>query len=338
MVLNVGVIGTGNIGSYHIERLAKQISGARVAAVFDVATDRARQMAEAVGATAYTDADDVIGDDAVDAVVVASPGDTHAEFALACIAASKPVLSEKPLATTADDCLKVLEAETARGSRLVQVGFMRRFDLGYRVVKAAIDDRSIGAPLVMHCVHRNAVVPDSFTNDMAQTDSVIHEIDTARWLLGEELTAATVVAPRRSPLGAEHLQDPQLVLLESQSGVIVQVEIFVNARYGYDVRCEVVGSEGTVELETPSIASLTRDGVRQRSVPADWKERFGAAFHAELQQWVDGLHTGTVSGPSAWDGYAATVVATACVEALRTGRRATVSLIDRPSLYGEGPA
>jgi myo-inositol 2-dehydrogenase/D-chiro-inositol 1-dehydrogenase len=333
MVLNVGVIGTGNIGSYHIQRLAGQISGARVAAVFDVATDRAAQIAESVGATAHPEAEDVIHDDGVDAVIVTSPGDTHAHFALACIAANKPVLSEKPLATTADDALKVLEAEVAHGSRLVQVGFMRRFDPGYRRVKAALDDGSIGEPLVVHCVHRNPEVPDGFTSEMLQTDSVVHEIDVTRWLLGDEFAAATVLTPRRTPLAAEGLQDPQLVILESSRGVVVQVEMFVNAQYGYDVRCEVVGSEGTVELETPTSTALTRDFVRGRSVPADWKERFGAAFQVELQQWVDGLQTGMVTGPSAWDGYAVTVVANSCVDALHTGRRTPVSLADKPSFY-----
>ena len=338
MVLQVGVIGAGNIGSYHIQRLARQISGARVAAVFDVAADRAAQIAASAGARAHRDAHELIADDAIDAVVIASPGDTHAEFTLACIAAAKPVLCEKPLATGVDDCVKVLEAEMAHGSRLVQVGFMRRFDVGYRLVRAAIDGGDIGEPLVLHCIHRNATVPDTFTSDMVQTDSVIHEIDTARWLLGEELIAATVLTPKRSPLAARHLADPQLVMLESQSGVMVQVEVFVNAGYGYDVRCEVVGSAGTAELETPAVAALTRDGRRGRRVPADWKERFGAAFHAEIQQWVDALAAGAVTGPSAWDGYAATAVAVSCVEALQTGRRVEVALVDAPALYSTAAA
>lgn len=333
MVLQVGVIGAGMIGSYHIGRLANQISGARVAAVYDLDTDRAQQIAASVGATAHPDAADVINDDSVDAVVVTSPGDTHAEFALRCIAASKPVLSEKPLATTAADALEVLEAEVKHGTRLVQVGFMRRFDAGYRDVKAAVDDGSIGEPLIVHCVHRNPVVPDTFTSDMLLTDSVVHEVDVTRWLLGDEFTAATVLTPRRTPKAAEHLQDPQLVVLETTSGVIVQVEMYVNAQYGYDVRCEVVGSEGTVALETPSVTALTRQFQRRRSIPQDWRERFDDAFHTEIQQWVRGLEDGTVSGPSAWDGYAATVVTNACVEALETGRRTTVSLEDKPAFY-----
>ncbi len=337
MVLNVGVIGTGNIGTYHINRLARQISGARVAAVYDLAKERAARLAESVGAKVHGEPVDVIADDGVDAVIVTSPGDTHAEFILASIAADKPVLSEKPLATTAEDGLRVLEAEVVHGRRLVQVGFMRRFDAGYRRVKATIDDGAIGTPLLVHCIHRNPIAPDFFTSEMLPTDSVVHEIDATRWLLEAEFAAATVLTPRSSPLAPDGLLDPQLVILETTDGVIVEVEIFVNAQYGYDVRCEVVGSEGTVELETPSTVSETRDFARSRSVPADWKERFDSAFHAELVQWIDGLHVGTITGPSAWDGYAATVVANASVDALRSGRRTVIDLVDKPSFYAWHP-
>jgi myo-inositol 2-dehydrogenase/D-chiro-inositol 1-dehydrogenase len=169
---------------------------------------------------------------------------------------------------------------------------------------------------------------------MSLTDSAIHEIDTSRWLLGQEIVAATVVRTRRSPLAAENVLDPQLVLLETQSGATVSVEIFVNCRYGYDVRCEVVGSTGTASLENPTTGALTRAGARSQPVPADWRARFGAAYHAELQEWVNGLGAGAVVGPSSWDGYAATAVAESCVASLASGARTGVDLIERPALYG----
>jgi myo-inositol 2-dehydrogenase / D-chiro-inositol 1-dehydrogenase len=333
VAINVGVIGTGNIGTEHVRRLAGEVSGAGVGAVFDVDGERARQVADSVGATAHPKAIDVIHDPAIDAVLIASPGPLHAEQTIACIAAGKPVLCEKPLATTAKDCLDVLDAEVSAGRRLVQVGFMRRYDVAYRVVKAAVDDGSVGEPLLLHCVHRNASVPPTFTSDMLLTDSVIHEIDASRWLLGQEIVATTVVATRRSPLAADHLLDPQLVLLETETGATISVEIFVNCQYGYDVRCEVVGSLGTASLDNPSTGALTHAGRRTQPIPTDWRVRFGSAYHAELQEWVDGLRTGTVAGPSAWDGYAATAVAESCVASLTGGGRTTVGLVDRPSFY-----
>jgi myo-inositol 2-dehydrogenase/D-chiro-inositol 1-dehydrogenase len=143
-----------------------------------------------------------------------------------------------------------------------------------------------------------------------------------------------VLRTRPSPLAAENMLDPQLVLLETETGATVSVEVFVNCRYGYDVRCEVVGSTGTASLELPTTGALTRAGARSVAVPADWRIRFGPAYHAELQEWVHGLRDGTVSGPSAWDGYAATAVAESCVASLTSGARTPVELIARPALYG----
>ena len=333
VTLAVGVIGTGKIGADHVRRLASQVSGAGVTAVFDVAQECAAEIADDIGAAAHSSWEALVDHSDVEAVVIASPGPLHAEQVLACIAAGKPVLCEKPLATTGQDCLKVIEAEVAFGGRLVQVGFMRRYDRAYRVVKMAIDDGSIGEPLLGHMVHRNASVPENFTSDMAMTDSLIHEIDTIRWLFGQEVVATTVVGSRSSPLAAAGLRDPQLVLLELADGGVVDVEVFVNCQYGYDVRCEVVGSTGTVSMDNPGTNSLRRNGQLTQSVPADWRVRFSTAYLDELQEWVHGLAAGVVGGPSSWDGYAAAVVANCAVQALADGARTKVFLVDRPALY-----
>ena len=114
---------------------------------------------------------------------------------LACIAAGKPVFCEKPLATTQDACQRIVEAEVAAGRRLVQVGFNRRYDPAHRALKQAIDGGAIGAPLLAHCAHRNASVPEHYTRDMSIADTAIHEIDELRWLFGTEITAVQVLTP-----------------------------------------------------------------------------------------------------------------------------------------------
>jgi myo-inositol 2-dehydrogenase/D-chiro-inositol 1-dehydrogenase len=338
VTLSVGVIGTGSIGTDHVDRLTRQIAGSRVAAVFDVATGRAEQVAAGAGAVACRRAVDVVARADVDAVLIASPGDMHAEQVLQCLAAGKPVLCEKPLASTAADGLRVVAAEAALGRRLVQVGFMRRYDVGYRGLKAVLDAGEVGEPLLLHCVHRNASAPPGFTSELSLTDSVVHEIDAARWLLGEELVAATVVAVRPSPVVGAGIRDPQLVLLETASGVVVEVESFLNSRYGYEVRCEVVGSAGTVSLDTPVTGAVTTRGRRSVPVPPDWRVRFADAYRQELQDWVDGLAAGQVGGPSSWDGYAAAAAAEACVASLHSGSRSEVELAPRPALYEPVPA
>jgi myo-inositol 2-dehydrogenase/D-chiro-inositol 1-dehydrogenase len=336
MTLRIGVVGTGNIGTYHARRIATEIAGAEVTALFDVTTDRVTELATELGAAARPEASAVIDDPEIDAVVIASPGHLHADQVLACIAAGKPVLCEKPLATTTEDCLKVVEAEVASGRQLVQVGFMRRYDAAYRQMKAALEGDEIGEALLMHCVHRNPMTPETFTREMALTDSVIHEIDTTRWLLNEEITAVSFRAGKRTPGTA--VQDPQIVMLETTSGVLVDVESFVRCQYGYDVRCELVGSQGLATLHDPAMASVVRAGQRAHRVPEDWRARFGAAFHTEIQSWVHSVETGDYHGASAWDGYAATAVAEAGLTALAGGETVQVQLADRPAFYDGGTA
>jgi myo-inositol 2-dehydrogenase/D-chiro-inositol 1-dehydrogenase len=335
VTINVGVIGTGNIGTDHVNKLTYQVSGAAVSAVFDVDNERAKALAETVGARVLDTATDVIASDAVDAELIASPGHLHTDQVLACIDAGKPVLCEKPLATTSVDALKVVEAEAASRRQLVQIGFMRRYDSGYLQVKGALDSGQIGEALVLHCVHRNPTVPESFQAEMAITDSVVHEIDTSRWLLSEEIVAVTIRAGKKSPHAPS--QDPQLVLFETESGVLVDVESFVNCQYGYDVRCELVGSEGLASLDNPTLSAVTTSAARSTLVPGDWRVRFTAAYLTELQTWVNTLATGgEFGGADAWDGYAATAVAEAGLRALAEGTRVPVELVDKPSFYSGG--
>jgi myo-inositol 2-dehydrogenase / D-chiro-inositol 1-dehydrogenase len=326
-VIRVGVIGTGVMGSDHARLLGSVVAGASLGAVYDVDRSRAARVARAVpSARVLGDPVELIRDEAVDAVLVASSDPTHEELVLTCLAAGKPVLCEKPLAPTVDGCRRILDAEEACGARLVSVGFMRRYDPGYLELKATLDSGRIGAPLLLHCVHRNPTAPAGQPSSMLITGSAVHEIDAARWLLGEEIVAVSVHAPRRSR-AAGSTQDPQLLVFESASGVLIDVEVFVNARYGYDVRCELVGEDGTVSLDGPAPTVLRSGAEAGYPLPADWRPRFAEAYRRELQDWVDGLRVDKAPrGASAWDGYAATAVAQAGVAALESGVRQRVEL------------
>ena len=331
----VGVIGTGMIGRDHLRRMTTVLAGVTVTAVTDVDPDTAEQVARGLpGAAVHVTGEDLIADPAVDAVMVCSWGPTHEQYVLASIAAGKPVFCEKPLATTQAACLRIVEAEVAAGRRLVQVGYMRRYDAAYRALKEVVDSGAIGAPLMMHCAHRNVDVPGFYEKESAITDTAVHEIDMARWMFGEEITAARVLVPRRNRNGGP-LQDPLFLILEMAGGALVDVEISVNIRYGYDIRGEVVGEDGTAALGELSPVAVRTSRQVATPVPADWRERFSRAYDVELQEWIDSLAgDGPPVGPSAWDGYAAAVVSDAAVAALRTGERVPMKTTAKPALYG----
>ena len=313
MTVNVGVIGVGMIGQDHIRRLTTVLAGANVVAVSDVNAQQARDVASRLtGAKVYATGEDLIAADEVEAVIVAS--------------------WEKPLATTEADCSAIIDAEAAFGRRLVQVGFMRRFDPQYRAMKETIAAGAIGAPLIFQSGHRNASAPAHFMKDMTLTDTAVHDIDIARFLLDDEPVAISVSAPRRNSRAGD-LADPLLTLIDMRSGALVAIETSVNIAYGYDIRGEVIGETGTVSLAERNDVVVKANGAFMGRVAVDWRDRFAAAFDAEFRAFIAAAAKGGAAGPSSWDGYVATVASAAGVKALTTGAREPIELRERPALY-----
>jgi myo-inositol 2-dehydrogenase/D-chiro-inositol 1-dehydrogenase len=337
MSLKIGVIGTGAIGQEHIHRLERKLTGSRVVALNDINKEGAEGVArrESLEARVYESGQDLINATDVDAVLVASWGPTHEEFVLASIAAGKPVFCEKPLATTAEGSKRIVDAEIKHGKPLVQVGFMRRYDSGYRALKKTIDDGKIGAPLMAHCAHRNPTVPGAYRGDMPIHDTFIHEIDVLRWLLDDDYVSAQVIAPRKTSFSHERLQDPLMVLLRTKKGLLIDTEIFVNCQYGYDIQCQVVCEKGTANLPEPMSVLMRSEARLSTEILMDWKLRFIDSYDVELQDWINSTLKGEVDGPTSWDGYFASVTADACVEAMRSGEVVPISTAEHPAFYNK---
>ncbi|MFF4693392.1 Gfo/Idh/MocA family protein [Streptomyces sp. NPDC001307] len=215
--VRIGVIGAGNMGADHVNTLHRWVSGAEVVSVADVDGERAASVAAVAGARATGDAHALIADPDVDAVVIASHDTTHADLAVAAVGAGKPVMCEKPLAPTTQDCVRVVREERRAGTGPISLGFIRRFDPAYVDLKAAVAEGTYGAPLLLRCVSRGVASAPGCTDEFSVTGSAIHEFDTVPWLLGSPVTEVSWHAPRTTST-VTGLRDPQLMLLRTADG------------------------------------------------------------------------------------------------------------------------
>lgn len=335
MELRIGVVGAaGFIGRDHIKRLNSTINHARVTAVSDIDYDKTKAVADTCGARVYTNGEELIASPDVDAIVITSWDPTHAQFVQAAIRANKPVFCEKPLASTIEDCKKVLEDEIISGKKLVQVGFMRRYDPGYMEIKEIIKSGKLGKPLLVHCKSRTPVTPPKHTTRMHATNVVVHEIDVLRWLLEDEFSQAQVIMPRPSCFAPKGLQDPQLMLLTTKQGIVVDVEVSVNSHFGYEIQCEVVCEKGTICLPQPTRAKIRLNETCSYAIMNDWSKRFVEAYQNEFQSWVDNcLAQKTPDGATSWDGYVACIVGETLAKAQESKLLEPIILPQIPEFY-----
>jgi myo-inositol 2-dehydrogenase/D-chiro-inositol 1-dehydrogenase len=332
--LKIGVIGTGAIGRKHIERINNRLQGGRVIAVSDVNSEFGKTAAETYNCRFYENGEDLINSREIEAVVVTTSDEYHERYVAASIKAGKYVFCEKPLSPVPEGCLRIVKEEMAGGKQLVQVGFMRRYDPGYRQLKEIIKNRTYGEPLMLHCAHRNYDVPESYTTPMAVENSMIHEIDVLRWLLDEDYDTAEVVFAKKTKHANANLQDPQIMILTTKSGVRIDVEAFVNCHYGYDIKCEVCCEEGIVNLPDPVNVKIRTNASLITPICRDWSERFVEAYDVELQEWINATAIGgRVDGPTAWDGYVGAITAAAASKARDTKAKVKIELEQCPEFY-----
>jgi myo-inositol 2-dehydrogenase / D-chiro-inositol 1-dehydrogenase len=321
------------MGADHAKIVAEDLPGATLQVVCDMDVARAKSVAEAHGAVDMAaDPEGVIARDDVDAVIVASPDFTHAPLSKACIAAGKKVLCEKPLSQSSGECLDVIQTEQAAGKRFVQLGFMRRYDQSYVEMRRALADGTLGRALMMHNFHRNVETPAAdFTGAMAITNSAPHEFDLVRHVLGCEYATITAAQPTRSDTKVA----PVVMVLETTDGQLVTIEINNNAAYGYDVRAELVGEEGSVAINN---VAYTRTDVKlacSTRYDTDWRGRYAEAYRRQNRDFLRFVETGEFprTASDCWDGYCATIVAEAGVTALKEGRKVPVRMIAKPEFY-----
>jgi len=336
--LGVGVIGVGEMGKRHAENLAHLVPKARLVGVADTSLERARSTAQEFEVEhCYDSAEALCAKQDVQAVVIATPAKFHAPAIQVAARAGKHIFCEKPLALTLEEADTALEAVRHAGVSL-QLGFMRHYDPAYAQAKQSIEAGEIGDPIIFKSIGRDAEAPplayfESGCNGTLFHDNTVHDFDLARWLMADEVTevhtyAAARALPQLTPLG---LFDSGVVNLRFARGAIGNVESFLDARYGYDVRTEIVGTKGTIQvgsLADAPVQVLAHSECRQHNVN-HFLVRFADAYVLEMRDFVETILSDRMPRVTGLDGRQALAVVLAAVRSFRETRPVQV---EAPSL------
>ncbi len=294
--IRIAVVGVGRIGLTHAENLARRVRGSRLTAVTTASAKRAEQARQRCGdVTVYPSLDELLASEKLDAVCIASSTSAHADNVVQCAEAGLHVFCEKPLALTLAECDRAIAAAEEVGVKLM-VGHVRKFDAGHAAARRQIEAGAIGKPVAYRAISGDVdPPPPSFANPAVSggliVDAMYHDLYVARWLLSDEVARAyaeggALVDPA---IGAVGDVDNAVVTLRFTRGAMGTLFVSRTCRYGYDLRVEVIGDEGAVQVgyfrQTP-VRLLDRSGVHH-DMTRTFPERFDDAFVAELQAFVD---------------------------------------------------
>jgi inositol 2-dehydrogenase len=337
MGIRVGLIGAGRMGKVFAHTLAFTVSEVDLVAVADIDTKTSQEVAARYGAKhAFTDYRELLKRDDIDAVVVVTPTATHAEVIQAAAKAGKHIFSEKPLAQTLEMCDEALAAVSLAGVKL-QLGFMRRFDPAYVMAKQKIEAGEIGKPVMFRATSRD---PKRTSLEFARRensgglimDMGVHDFDLARWLMGSEVTrvfteGGCLVFPELKAVGDI---DNAMINLRFANDSIGNIDISRNAVYGYDIRTEILGSEGGLligKLQQTATLVMTRQGVTHDTVPY-FMERFGEAYAAEIRCFVNCILEDSTPSVTGQDARYATAIGIAATRSLDESRPVLLSEVE----------
>ncbi|MBC6957069.1 MAG: inositol 2-dehydrogenase, partial [Chloroflexi bacterium] len=327
--IGIGVIGLGRMGRVYANFVAGQLEDAELVAVSDPQPSVLAQYS----VTTAEDYTVLLADPHVDAVIVTTPTHTHREIVIAAAQAGKAIFCEKPTALTLRETDEMIAAVNSAGV-LLQIGFMRRFDRAYSEAKRQIDAGVIGTPVMIRSIGRDPYrtsleYADPSVSGGLIVDMGIHDFDVVRWLTGDEIQrvyaeTAALVYPELTTVGDV---DNAQITLKFESGGLGNIEVSRTAKYGYDIRGEVVGTEGALQigyLQETAVLTLTKAGVRHDVVP-HFPERFGPAYTAQIAAFVTCVRDGKPPAVTAQDARAALQAAIAATRSQHTGQVVAVA-------------
>jgi scyllo-inositol 2-dehydrogenase (NAD+) len=325
--IRCAVLGLGRLGYWHAENLAHNIKGAKLVSVVDPLDGRAEKVAAELGVEKWSkNPDDVFHDPDIEAVIIVTPTSTHAEMIKKAAQCKKQIFTEKPITQTLEEADEVIRA-IRENNVFCQVGFMRRFDAAYAEAKRRIDAGDIGKPLYFKGVTRDGAMPPAeFIKNSGglYLDFSIHDYDAARFLMGAEVTTVTAHGSvlQHHVVAQFNDVDHALTYLTFDSGGAGDIEASRNVTYGYDIRGEVIGTDGAIQigsLRYHDVRILTPKGSVHDIIP-DFPVRFKDAYLNEMAYFIECLRTNQPPSVNEADGKAALEIAVAATESYRTGK------------------
>lgn len=326
--LNVGLAGLGRLGSFYAEYLEYQIPGSQVLAIADADTEIAENIGDKLDIeNVFTDYRDMLELDNLDAVVITTPTSTHKDIVIAASEKGKMIFCEKPLSISLDDAADMKQVIQKNGS-FFHMGFMRRFDPGYAAAKEKIENGEIGEPIVFKSTSRDPYRPSLEYADPEKSgglflDMGIHDFDLARWYMGEISEMYSIANVLAYPeMESINDVDNSITNLTFESGKIGTVDLSRSGVYGYDIRTEIMGTEGTIQIgylrETP-ITVLKKNDVSHDTVPY-FMERFEKSYIAQLRDFVNKAYNQEEPSVTIEDGVLALISSHAATESYETNK------------------
>ena len=329
-MLNVGLLGAGRIGAVHANAINAH-PNSQLIAVSDVVLDNAKKLAAQYHCEAR-DTDAIINDPAINAILIATSTDTHADLIEAATAAGKAIFCEKPVDLSlarARACL----AATADSASRIMLGFNRRFDPSFAALQHAVQAGEIGTPELLSITSFDPAPPPIEYVKVSGglfRDMMIHDFDMANFIMGDlpETIIATGSALVDPEIGKAGDVDTAVATLRYADGRIAVIQNSRRASYGYDQRLEVLGSKGQLQVKNVAENSLVKssvDGVTSANPVHFFLERYMPAYHAEWTSFVDCVVNGTDAPVNLNDGVNALVLAEAATQSAKSGLPAAVA-------------
>ena len=295
--IKVGVIGAGRIGKLHLENLSVRIPSAEVVAVADIFVEGAKEIADRFGIKAVTaDYREIISNKDVEAVVICSPTDTHAQYTIEAAEAGKHIFCEKPLDLSLEKIQMVLDVIEKTGVKLM-IGFNRRFDPNYAKVQQMVKDGKIGEPHILKITSRDPSPPPAeyiAVSGGMFLDMTIHDFDMARFVIGSEIAevyakSSVLIDPA---IGEAGDVDTAIIILHFENGAIGTIDNSRKAVFGYDQRLEVFGSEGMVKIEnnTPDTHTYYNKTGSHGPLPLNFfMDRYVQSYQNEMEAFINAV-------------------------------------------------